>query len=152
MKTTREDYRYAECGLRNVMLLGMEVSHCAGCGDTEVAIPAIEELHKGMARVIILKKERLVPEEIRFLRKHLGFRGVDLASVLGVVAETVSRWEAGKLEMGVPAERLLRFVVSRQAPVERYERELSGVAVEKARAYRLDWRREKGSWRPVRAA
>jgi putative zinc finger/helix-turn-helix YgiT family protein len=152
MKTAREDHRYVESGLRNVVLRGMEVSRCAGCGQSEVAIPAVEELHKAIARTIILKRARLVPEEVRFLRKHLGLRGVDLARRMGVSPETVSRWETGKLVMGVPEERLLRFLVSRHGPVERYEGELEGVAVEKPKAARMSLRREGGGWKPIRAA
>jgi putative zinc finger/helix-turn-helix YgiT family protein len=106
----------------------MEVSRCAKCGKTEVAIPAIEDLHRVIGRSVILKLERLMPEEIRFLRKHLGLSQADLGAHLGVSLESVSRWENGAT-MGVPAKRLLRFIVARRDPVQKYEQELERVAL-----------------------
>src|SRR5437879_11660470 len=96
MKRARENYRYAESGLPNVILLGVEVSRCPTCGRVEVSIPRMAALHEGLARAISRKETRLAPEEVRFLRKHLGWSGTDFAGVMGVAPETVSRWETGK--------------------------------------------------------
>lgn len=152
MTVTRENYKYAESGLSCVTLRGMDVARCATCGESEVAIPAIAELHQAIARVIVLKAERLVPEEIRFLRKHLGFSQPDIAARLGVAVETVSRWENDKERMSVPAEKLLRFLVARKEPIARYERELAKVAVGEARCSKLDLGRHHNRWRPIAVA
>ena len=42
------------------------------------------------------KKRRLAPEEIKFLRKSLGWAGVDFAKHMGATPETVSRWETAR--------------------------------------------------------
>lgn len=54
--------------------------------------------------------------------------------------------------MELPTERLLRMLVAIEEPVEQYAKELTGVGVTKAKASRLGLRRDKGAWRPVRAA
>jgi len=46
LKLTRAPYRYTDGGLPGVVLLGVEVRRCQGCGAEEVAIPRIEELHR----------------------------------------------------------------------------------------------------------
>lgn len=111
MKTARENFLYGESGLP-VTLLGVEVSRCRKCGDLEVAIPRIEELHGAIAMEVIGKRARLTPREIRFLRKYLRWSGADLARRIGVSAGAVSRWENGREPMGPVADRLLRLMVA----------------------------------------
>lgn len=108
------------CGLPNVTLLNVPVRRCASCGDYEVEVPHVEALHKRLALEVTKKKAKLTPAEIRFLRKSLGWSGVDMARHFGVTGETVSRWENGHLDMGPVAERMLRVVVWLKKPVEGY--------------------------------
>jgi len=119
--------RCAECGEREfsaatetldysgtlpgVSLLGVEVETCRGCGETYTRIPALSSLHRALARLVVQKEARLAAPEIRFLRKWLSLTGVDLAGVIGVAPETVSRWENGREALCVSADRLLRAVV-----------------------------------------
>ena len=110
MKAARENYLYRECGLTHVTLVGIEVGRCRQCGEHEAVIPRIEQLHGAIAAAVARKAPRLLPEEIRFLRKHLGWSGGEFAAHLGVSRETVSRWETGAAAMGPVAERLLRLV------------------------------------------
>jgi YgiT-type zinc finger domain-containing protein len=77
MKVGRENYRYAESGLDTITLVDIEVRRCPECGEYEVSVPRIEELHCLIAQQVALKRARLTPQEIRFLRKYLGFSGVD---------------------------------------------------------------------------
>src|ERR1017187_943248 len=112
MKTKRENYRYEAVGLPGITLQGVEVSRCGKCGEYEVAISRIEDLHRAIAQAVILKKDRLTPAEIRFLRKHLGWTGAEFAAHFGAARETVSRWETGSAPMGPTAERLLRMIVA----------------------------------------
>lgn len=119
-KITRESHRYLESGLSNVILLNLEVRRCPGCGEHELVIPKIEQLHRLIGRILALKKERLQPEEIRFLRKSLGWSGIDLADRFGVAPETVSRWETGQRPMNPVGEKLLRVLVAREEPIKDY--------------------------------
>jgi putative zinc finger/helix-turn-helix YgiT family protein len=95
MTTARETYLYKSSGLPNVTLKDIEVSRCPSCGEYEVAIPHVEALHHALALAVISKRARLTSEEVRFLRKFLGWTGEDTASTLGVTRETVSQWEDG---------------------------------------------------------
>ncbi len=147
MRTARENYLYRESGLPNVTLVGIEVSRCPECGESEAVIPKIEQLHRSLARVVAQKAPRLTPEEIRFLRKYLGWSGSDFAEHIGVAAETVSRWENGATTMSAAAERFLRLAALRLEPVADYPTEiLKGVARGKAVAQRLQAPVERGNW------
>ena len=112
MKTRKENYRYDECGLKYVTLVNSEVSRCPKCGNYEISIPQIEGLHRLIARVLIEKVTRFTGDEVRFLRKSLGWSGSDFAKHMGVTDETVSRWENDAAPIGPQADRLLRLMVA----------------------------------------
>ena len=117
-------FPYASCGLSNVYLKGIHFQKCSNkeCGEEEVAIPNIEGLHELLAQNVASQKNILRPEEIRYLRTHLGFSGADFAKVMGVTPETVSRWEKGTVNMKEASERLLRvLVLSKSGPFREYE-------------------------------
>lgn len=106
--------------LPGVMLAGIEGQRCPTCGDIEYEIPRIEELIRALTDSIIRKETGLTSHEVRFLRKALGWSGVDLAKRLGVASETVSRWESGAASINTTADRLLRMFVAHERPVEDY--------------------------------
>jgi putative zinc finger/helix-turn-helix YgiT family protein len=148
MDSRRENYQYTASGLPYVTLQQVEVSRCPQCGETEVAIPHIEALHRAIATALVRKPARLAPEEIRYLRKYLGWSGVDFAVRMGTTPETVSRWEQGKTPMGTIADRLLRLLVVTQVPVQDYSPDLLiGIAEEpKARAMLLGLHIDDEEW------
>jgi putative zinc finger/helix-turn-helix YgiT family protein len=147
-KTNRENFRYDAVGLPGITLKDVEVSRCPRCGEYEVAIPNIEELHRAIAYAIIAKPERLTPAEIRFLRKYLGWSGVDFAAHIGSTPETVSRWEHGNASMGVTADRLLRLMVASRQPKADYSLEtLRIVARSQPKPIRLNVAVADGHWR-----
>jgi putative zinc finger/helix-turn-helix YgiT family protein len=147
MKTQKENYRYSECGLKNVTLVGIEVSRCARCGNYEVSIPHIEELHRLIARVLIEKATRLTGEEIRFLRKSLGWSGADFAKHIGVAEETVSRWENSSAPIGPQADRLLRLMVAQGRLTTSYPTErLSQINPKKATVTRVELEARDEQW------
>jgi putative zinc finger/helix-turn-helix YgiT family protein len=122
LKTTRGAHRYTESGLSNVTLMNIEVRHCDACGARQLVIPRIEELHRLIAQTIAKEQTRLSAEQVRFLRKWIGWSTADFALMMGVRPETVSRWE-GKgtgYQMPPTAERLLRMMVANEEPTERY--------------------------------
>jgi len=148
MKTDRENFLYDACGLPGVTLVGVEVSRCPGCGQYEVSIPQIEELHKLIAHTLIRKQARLSGAEVRFLRKWLGWSAADFAAHVGVTPETVSRWETSAVPMGATADRLLRLMVVTKEPVRDYSLELlKDVDGEAAQPLRLGMRSDQGGWR-----
>jgi len=153
MTVARENFLYTASGLPNVTLMGVHVRRCATCGEFEVLIPRIEELHRTIARAVARKRGRLAPAEIRFLRQWLGWSGVDFAAHMGVTPETVSRWENGNLHMGGQAERLLRLMVATRDPVETYSLDLlkSIEEEEAASPFRLGVEADERGWHPVAA-
>jgi putative zinc finger/helix-turn-helix YgiT family protein len=152
MKASRENHPYKESGLSCVTLVNVEVWRCPECGEHEVVIPAIEQLHTLIARTLLMKPARLMPEEIRFLRKTLGWSQADLARQIGVTLTSVNKWESGKARMGVVADKLLRLLVARLEPVRAFEKELDKVATKKAECSRLKVERARDEWRPLLAA
>lgn len=120
MVSSRQNHLYKECGLPFVTLQDLEVRRCPQCGELEVVIPRMEQLHRVIAEAVVNKKSRLTAPEVKFLRKHLGWSGADFASHIGVSAETVSRWENGRDPIGSVADRLLRLLVVTKDPIRDY--------------------------------
>lgn len=116
---TNQTMAYTMGGLPHVTVRGITIRQCRN-GHQETVIPKIDALHRSIASTLIRKAERLAPEEIRFLRKYLGYSQADFAAVAGVAPESANRWESGKVQMAVASERLLRLMVARQAPIEDY--------------------------------
>ena len=106
--------------LPGVTLANVPVWTCADCGEEEYGIPRLNQLHQVLAHAVANRSGRLRPEEIRFLRKHLGWSGRDFATAFDVAPETVSRWENGERKMGSAAERLLRMCATRLEPITDY--------------------------------
>jgi len=73
MTSRRENYRYDSSGLSDVSLLGVDVRRCSTCGEYEVVIPRIEELHSRITCELFRESWRLTAAEILFLRKCLGW-------------------------------------------------------------------------------
>jgi putative zinc finger/helix-turn-helix YgiT family protein len=117
MASRRETYLYKESGLPNVVLVGVEVRRCPSCGQHELVLPRVTELHRTIAYGVIHKRARLSGAEVRFLRKYLGWSGVDFARHAGVDPSTVSNWENDKDAIGPASDRLLRLMVAHGAPV-----------------------------------
>lgn len=118
MTTKRENVPYT--ALPGTVLVGVEVSRCANCGEYEVAIPAIDELNRALAAAVIRKPSRLSGGEVRFLRSYLGYSGADLAKLIGSDPATVSRWEGDKQPIGHHTDLLLRAMVALDKKVDKY--------------------------------
>lgn len=147
MKTRKENYRYDECGLKYVTLVGVEVSRCPRCGNYEISIQQVEGLHRLIARVVIDKMTRFTGDEVRFLRKSLGWSGSNLAKHMGVAVETVSRWENGAAPIGPQADRLLRLMVAQGRLTTNYPTErLSQINPKKASITRLEVESRDERW------
>lgn len=146
LTTKPENYRYTASGLSNVTLVGVDVRRCSKCGDHEVVIPRIEELHRVLAASVVRQVSRLTKDELKFLRKYLGYSGVDFAKVIGVAAETVSRWENGKEKIGPTTEKLIRMLVVHTQPNRSYPIEALKKITEDRSPRRLTLRPKGNSW------
>jgi DNA-binding transcriptional regulator YiaG len=88
---------YEECGLRNVVLLGLTASRCQGCNRETVSIPQPSDLHRELARTVLLKPTRLTGRELRFLRTVAGLSFIVFADYLGIAIQTVKDWERAEV-------------------------------------------------------
>lgn len=114
---TKRDYHYTESGLDNVVLKGLNIYTCS-CGEEMPEIPNIEGLHKTIAMALIHKKTLLAGQGIRFLRKAMEIKAVELAQLMGVDKVTVSRWENDKAEISNANDHLLRMIYIRKLEEE----------------------------------
>lgn len=148
LEVRRENHKYA-CGLPYVTLGDIEVRRCRKCGDTEYVIPKVESLHRAIAHQVCTKPGHLVGEEVRFLRKYLGWSGADFASNFGVTQETVSRWEHDRQDMGPVAERHLRMCALHLKPVDAYP--FKDLDQGNRKPLRLKIQRRKEEWKTATA-
>ena len=89
------------------------------------------------ALAVICKRPRLTSAEVRYLRKWLRWSGRECADYLGTATETVSRWENGKLPIGIQADRLLRLMTACEKDLPFQLGDLKNVATEPAADLRL---------------
>jgi len=94
MESVEGVHRYDESGLKNVHLMDIPMYKCTSCGETEIEIPGMEELHLLLGLIVVYQSKGLAPEEVRYLRKHMAYSQEELASKLGITRATVARWEA----------------------------------------------------------
>ena len=109
MTSMREVYHYTESGLDNVYL-DTDVHTCAKCRESVVDIPNIYGLHEMVAEGLVKKPYLLKGKEIRFIRKFLHLKAVELAKILGVDKVTVSRWENDTAQISVANDKLIRLI------------------------------------------
>jgi putative zinc finger/helix-turn-helix YgiT family protein len=105
------DHVYRESGLDNVTLRNVTTYACESCGAKRVLIPNMGPLHRAIALALADKPARLLPQEVRFIRDHLGLSNKQFAEIMGVRPEQSSRW-VGEDPIGIPAERFLRVLAT----------------------------------------
>lgn len=106
------NYRYTESGLANVVLGGVTVNGCPGCGNEEVSIPRIAKIHRTIARSLANYPGRLAGAEVRFLRKHLGLNGEEFGRYLHTDKTKISKWENDADRIGAVTDRLIRLLAT----------------------------------------
>ena len=153
MTSSTETYLYSESGLQNVVLVGVEVRRCPSCGHHELVLPRVTELHRTIAFALVRKPSRLSGSEVRYLRKYLGWSGVDFARHMGVDPSTVSNWETDKDPIGTASDRLLRLMVAYGSPVEDYSLdELTKIEANRTAPIEVRVSRKAQGWEHVGAA
>lgn len=106
----------------DVALVEGTLHTCRSCGATFHEFSRVEELSREVAQTIARQEPRLLPEQIRFLRKYLGYSGKDFAEFLSIAAETVSRWESktSPMQMQLSTEKLIRLMALTKSPITDY--------------------------------
>ncbi|RZJ46499.1 MAG: helix-turn-helix domain-containing protein [Brevundimonas sp.] len=107
---TTIDYRYEECGLDNVILVGLPCCEDDD-GDLVIHVPNINVLHRSLAGAIAHKGTSINAQELRFLRTELGMSQAELAELVNRDGQTIGRWERGEKPIDRSAETLIRILV-----------------------------------------
>lgn len=103
----RIDYRYDECGLDNVILMGLTVL-TDDDGEDVVTIPCVGLLHRVLMMEIAAKESGMQPNELRFVRTEFGMTQAELAALVGRDVQTIGRWERGEHPIDKAAEIVIR--------------------------------------------
>ena len=106
---TRLDYRYDECGLDNVILVGLDTCEDDD-GEAVITIRNINILHRAITEGIARKPSGITGRELRFLRTELGLTQAELATVVSKDAQTVGRWERSEWPIDPTAETVIRVM------------------------------------------
>ena len=110
-KIVRGDYEFKETGLRDLVLLDIELVKYGKCGNVDPILFQVEELMHIAAVAILQKPYRLQGEELRFLRKHIDLNQEEFAKLLHIDKTTLSKWENNEDPIGVQSDLLARAVV-----------------------------------------
>ena len=107
---TGQTYQYSESGLENVSLENLTVEVCKKCKATSPRLRRIRQLHETIGRAVALQPAPLTGAGVRYLRKHLGYKAREWATLLRIDAATLSRWEADGRAIGLQSDLLIRLV------------------------------------------
>jgi len=95
----------------------VKVVECKKCGTVlKTSIPDIKGLFHAVVFSRALEPRKMVGEEIRFMRKAMGWKSKDLAKQLGVSPEHFSRYENGGKTMPESTEKLFRLYALLKTP------------------------------------
>jgi len=148
LRVTREPHKYSLHPKWSITIADAEFRRCPKCGSFEVMIPKPDALHRTIAAEVIRKPAKLSGPEFVFLRMELEMSARKLAKVIGVVHESISRWENDVLPVSPPVDRLMRTMVALTIAGERFPVEalshIEGDAGPLKLVVTVD---PKGSWR-----
>jgi putative zinc finger/helix-turn-helix YgiT family protein len=78
----------------HVFVTRVSALKCDACGEAQIQGSELERFDLLVARDLLASKPDA--EAFKFARKALGLTGKDLAALLDVTPESISRWETGK--------------------------------------------------------
>lgn len=118
MEKVKTKYKYVESGLDNIILTNMYMYECE-CGERMPILENIQGLNRYIAKLLVTQVASLNGKECRFIRKQMGLKGKELASLMGVSPVTLSRWENGNENIGMSNDKLLRMLYIQQLEEEK---------------------------------
>ena len=90
--------------------VGVPMRVCDNCGERNIAGADLQVAELKVA-ARLAKAGKISPDSFRFLRQALGLRSQELAQLLDVALESVSRWENGRRALDRSAWVLLATMV-----------------------------------------
>lgn len=121
LKQELVSYRGGVIGLDYVTLKGVRHYRCPECGEVYYNFGNLRELNSLLVGIVAHKKGDLEGQEIRFIRKFLGYSSQKFADLLRIEPETLSRYENDKKKMGPSLEQLVRVLALTSAPDRNYD-------------------------------
>lgn len=88
----------------------LPAQRCTKCSETYLTADAVGQFELAVA-LRLADAGAGSGDGFRFMRKALGLKSVELAGLLDVAAETMSRWESGKLTVPRSSAALLTAMV-----------------------------------------
>lgn len=113
----RMSYRYTECGLDNVVIEGVDM-HVDDSDEPVLHIPAVNELHKTIARGIVESETGISGQELRFLRTLVGFTQAELGRCLHRDAQSIARWEKNQTPISATSETVIRLLAGEKLKLD----------------------------------
>lgn len=137
------NYRFKECGLDNVFLIGVISHHCDVCGETSYDFGDLIQLHKIIADFVVRKDGLISGAEMRFLRKHLGYSGPMFGKLIGVTKDHIYKMESGEVTITDTMDHFIRHIVAFKSPDRNYN--LHDLIINEMGSYYKEIRLEKTS-------
>jgi putative zinc finger/helix-turn-helix YgiT family protein len=85
-----------------ISLMGVQImaqgARCDACGELLFDEEQVRRQERDVARALVGRGIR-AGNELRFVRKMAGLKAAELAAILDVRPETVSRWERGEVQI-----------------------------------------------------
>jgi DNA-binding transcriptional regulator YiaG len=150
---TEARHHYRESGLSNVYLINgfryVETPY-----GRSVVIEDVDGLHRAIGQYLTREKKSLSGREFRFLRHELDLSQARLAGLFGVDAQSVARWEKGRVKIPGAVERMIRAVYQEHIGANRTVTEiLSELAeLDDKIDQELSFEDTDDGWRPAEAA
>lgn len=105
------EYHYTECGLSNVYIDGIRRSSGDDDGDW-VTIRAAPRLHAMICVALLLRDQRLAPDELRFLLQVCRYSHREMGRIVGVDSADIRGWERGDAPIAPVYEMLIRLAAA----------------------------------------
>ena len=83
---------------------------CPGCNEIVLRFQDLKRLHQDAIAIYRKKYGLLSADEIRAIREHFDLTQADLARLLRLGANTISRWESGRNVQTAAMDMLLRLI------------------------------------------
>lgn len=107
---------YKSCGISDVWLLSGYTAHETRYG-SGYSYADIDGLYQAIAIALCTVERVMTPEDLRFLRKRLGYSQEELGNEFEYTAQAVAKWEKGTSGIPVVVSRLVRLIcLDRFAP------------------------------------
>jgi DNA-binding transcriptional regulator YiaG len=108
MQLSFRTVEYPECGLDHVVLRNVPVWECDN-GHQDVQVPALDQLHRLLAEMVVSQPMPLTGKDIRFLRKYSGFSARAFSERVGLSHITLSRMEDAHRRIPKKLDALVRL-------------------------------------------